>query len=309
MMHGRSLRSIGGGALVLVLALVLGPGLTAEEDEEEALAFDSSVCAACHEDQVSAFESNPHALLNDPEWSAPSAEDGSCVACHAGALTHAEEGGGEGNVFAFGEETAAAAQIGACQACHADTHPRFRTSEHAQAGLACADCHQIHQAGAAAVALLRSGPPTAADPAHAVGASSGMCANCHGDVFTRFQWNERHRLQEGILDCTSCHDPHERATRARLGGHSQGTCLDCHTDKGGPFVFEHASSRFEGCVACHDPHGSPNRHLLRVQRVAELCLSCHAQVPGFHSRFDLNTVCTNCHATTHGSNFDPFFLK
>jgi hypothetical protein len=49
--------------------------------------------------------------------------------------------------------------------------------------------------------------------------------------------------------------------------------------------------------------------MLKFQRTAELCFSCHAQVPGFHSRFTLDTVCTNCHATVHGSNFDRFFLK
>jgi hypothetical protein len=49
--------------------------------------------------------------------------------------------------------------------------------------------------------------------------------------------------------------------------------------------------------------------MLLFQNVAELCFSCHATVPGFHARFTLETQCTNCHSSIHGSNFDPFFLK
>jgi DmsE family decaheme c-type cytochrome len=309
-MARRSLKLLASGLLVLLaglaLALASAPAATAQEEEEP---LDSSICAGCHDDQVAAFASNPHALLNDPAWAKHGIEGGSCVSCHEGAAAHVEEGGGEGTIFAFGEETPATERIQACQECHADTHPRFLTSEHAQAGVACTTCHQVHQPGHSAVSLLRSGPMTAADPAEKLGAAARLCAQCHGDVVAQFQWNERHRLQEGILDCTSCHNPHERATRARLGGFKQEACFECHTDKGGPFVFEHGSSKAEGCVACHDPHGSPNRHLLKNQRVAELCTSCHATVPGFHSRFTLNTVCTNCHSSIHGSNFDPFFLK
>ena len=94
-----------------------------------------------------------------------------------------------------------------------------------------------------------------------------------------------------------------------LGGFKQQQCTSCHTDKEGPFVFEHGSQRVEGCVACHDPHGSPNRHLLTFQSVADLCYSCHGVVPGFHTRFIADSQCTNCHSTIHGSNFDPFLLK
>lgn len=288
----------------------MAEGQMAMAQDEEPL--DSSVCAGCHEDRVAAFEANnPHALLNDPDWGKYGIEDGSCVSCHAGAEHHVEEGGGEGTIFAFREDlTTPAERSEACLACHADTHPRFFSSEHAQAGIACTSCHQIHHDGEVPpVALLKSGPTLTADPSDAVGPKSQVCTNCHGDIFTRFEWNEHHRLREGILDCTSCHNPHERWTRARLGGFKRATCLKCHADKGGPFIYEHGSVRVEGCVACHDPHGSPNRHMLNFQRVAELCTSCHAEVPGFHSRFTLDTNCTNCHSSIHGSNFHPFFLQ
>jgi DmsE family decaheme c-type cytochrome len=224
-----------------------------------------------------------------------------------------EDGGGQGNILAYGEDVSAKVASRACLECHTDTHPRFFTSEHAQAGVGCTTCHSIHQPAHGKVALLRSGDTmTTADPAAELDQASMLCAQCHTDILAKFELNERHRLQEGILSCVSCHDPHVRATRARLGGFKhQQTCLECHTDKGGPFIFEHGSSRAEGCTACHDPHGSPNRHMLAFQDLGQLCYSCHAEVPGFHlgGRFGEDANCTNCHSAIHGSNFDPFFLK
>jgi len=40
------------------------------------------------------------------------------------------------------------------------------------------------------------------------------------------------------------------------------TCLRCHADKRGPFVFEHPPVKVEGCEGCHVPHGSMNARLL-----------------------------------------------
>ena len=146
---------------------------------------------------------------------------------------------------------------------------------------------------------------------------TAICFDCHGEIFSQFAFNERHRLQEGVLDCTSCHDPHARQTRRLLGGFKQTQCTGCHSDKDGPFVFEHQASRSEGCTACHSPHGAPNRHLLTHQNVAEMCYACHAAVPQFHTgfspvapvRFGLDSQCTNCHSAIHGSNFHPAFLQ
>ena len=136
-----------------------------------------------------------------------------------------------------------------------------------------------------------------------------MCWECHGDVVAQFELNEKHRLEEGIIECTSCHDPHRIEVREQLGGFKQSQCETCHADKAGPFVFEHGAVRVEGCVACHTAHGSPNRHMLPFQSVAEVCYSCHSLVPSFHSRFTLDTVCTNCHTAIHGSFLDRNLLR
>ena len=96
----------------------------------------------------------------------------------------------------------------------------------------------------------------------------------------------------------------------RLGGFKDEACIRCHTDKGGPFLFEHGSSRVEGCTICHEPHGSPNRHLLITQSISDLCFSCHTFAPAFHKGFDSRTTnCTSCHSTIHGSNLSRIFIK
>ena len=271
-------------------------------------------CRLCHADKFAGFEQNAHSILNDTGWQERTGNPIACVNCHGDVAEHMRLGGGRQAVFAFREESPLA-QADRCNGCHRDTHPGFDRSPHATAGLSCTSCHSQHGAAPQAHALLKS----TALPLE-VGAlrpTSSICFDCHGDIFSQFAFNERHRLREGVLDCTSCHDPHAPATRADLGGFKQEACIDCHTDKGGPFVFEHPASRTEGCTACHSPHGSPNRHLLSHERVAELCLTCHAAVPQFHlgfspvgpPRFGLDTQCTTCHSSIHGSNFDPKLLR
>ena len=50
-------------------------------------------------------------------------------------------------------------------------------------------------------------------------------------------------------------------------------CLECHTEKRGPFLWEHAPVR-ENCLNCHDPHGS-NHDKMLVAKQPYLCQRCH----------------------------------
>lgn len=242
---------------------------------------DAEACAQCHEDQVAAFKAAIHAGSN-------------CSDCHGDAAKHMEEG--EGAIFAFKEADTPNAKSARCLKCHQGNHSRFFASSHGKASMACTDCHKAH----------------APAPMQSKMTASKSCHACHEDVFAQFKLNERHRLQEGILGCGDCHNPHEPAARERLGGFKHEACLKCHTDKGGPFIFEHGASRIEGCSACHEVHGSPNRHMLLFQNSSDLCFSCHTTSPNWHQYFSFNhdtTNCVTCHSTIHGSNFDHLFLK
>jgi DmsE family decaheme c-type cytochrome len=272
-----------------------------------------TLCNACHADKFASTAAGPHSVLDQEEWREEYDVTLSCIGCHGDVEEHIAAGG-QGPVFSFSDETALE-QNEVCMGCHRDTRPLFDSSPHGETGLACTSCHSQHESSETAVHLLvePSGQTVLGD----VGSPSALCASCHTDIASAFALNERHRLSEGALECTSCHNPHEPATRSVLGGFKQQACAGCHEDKGGPFVFEHPASRVEGCTGCHSPHGSPNRHLLPTNRVAELCISCHAEIPQFHlgfspvggPRFNLDTQCTNCHSQIHGSNFHPRFLR
>lgn len=292
-------------AVLAAVLLIVGLAQAAPQDDDGMMAMEADTCAACHGELVESF-GGPHAALD--REGGPLAGSLSCSGCHGDPTAHLEAGGGAENIFSFDEENPFTVNAGRCQECHGDTHPQFFRSPHAKAGMSCQDCHSIHGGAEGSWAMLKSNQAVERTMDN-LSAATLSCQECHGEVFTQFEFNERHRLQEGVLDCQSCHDPHGPSDRAQLGGFKQQACMECHQDKGGPFVFEHGSQRIEGCVACHQPHGSPNRHMLKFQKVGAVCYSCHVAVPGFHARFTLETNCADCHTSIHGSNFDRFFLK
>jgi DmsE family decaheme c-type cytochrome len=271
-------------ASFVILAVCIAGFLAAAKPAQQT-AKDAETCGSCHEDVVKAFSQKPHAAIGDK----------SCTACHSGAERHLQEGTAA-SIFSFKETDLPAEKSRKCSTCHADDHARFMAGPHGKASLDCTTCHTIH-------ALKTS-------PEQLKTGETKTCTTCHQDVFSKFQLNERHRLQEGILTCTTCHDPHAPAERERLGGFKQEACLKCHADKGGPFLYEHGSSRIEGCNICHEPHGSVNRHLLTTQSIADLCFSCHTFAPSWHGGFSSKTTnCTTCHSAIHGSNLSRIFLK
>lgn len=229
-----------------------------------------------------------------------------CTSCHGDGTEHVKAPATPGSIIKFRDEPAATVNK-ACGNCHQQAH-QTEANAHDRGGVSCTSCHSIHGE--------KKQSPLPAELG-AIDRNSALCVECHQETFSQFAFNERHRLAEGALSCTSCHDPHAPRGTLQLGGFKQAMCAECHADADGPFVFEHAASRVDGCTACHDPHGSPNRHMLAHQQVGELCYSCHASVPQFHlgfspagpPRFDQRTVCTNCHVTIHGSNLDPLFLR
>ena len=91
-------------------------------------------------------------------------------------------------------------------------------------------------------------------------------------------------------------------------------CLSCHTEKRGPFLWEHAPVR-ENCLTCHDPHGSNHEKLLGA-RQPYLCQRCHLNTRHPGTLYDgTNTLagrsvsnravehaCKNCHQNVHGGN-------
>jgi DmsE family decaheme c-type cytochrome len=128
-----------------------------------------------------------------------------------------------------------------------------------------------------------------------------------------------HRVNEGLIQCNDCHNVHGtvKPKQVRTSSTQDFVCFKCHTDKQGPYVFEHEAVKIEGCQSCHVTHGGPNPHMLRVSNLNLLCLQCHTQssfsgapgTPSFHNQNTFFQACTLCHSQIHGSNFDQFFFK
>src|SRR5262249_34377034 len=141
-----------------------------------------------------------------------------------------------------------------------------------------------------------------------------LCFGCHGTVQAQFTLPSHHRVPEGLMKCTDCHSPHGTRNTPMLKKTNWESCINCHAEKRGPFVFEHAAVKVEGCIACHSPHGTVSRMLLLRREGRFLCLQCHVDpvttnVPHGRLGFATRGECNRCHVAIHGSNSSEFFLN
>ena len=298
-----------------------GPGKDKNKSEQEsaqkawerptdpALYVGTDTCKTCHENMPTegffkTYENSPHFVTTldtkrGPEWHG-------CEACHGPGKAHVEGGGDKTKIFAF--KNASAADISArCLGCHeyGAEHSNFARSQHAQNGVSCIDCHDPHHPKESQY-LLKEKQPL-------------LCYGCHQETKQQFNRTFHHRVNEGLVKCTDCHNQHggflTRQLRATAAEDT--VCFKCHSDKAGPFVYEHEAVKIEGCVACHTPHGSSNARLLKRSQVNLICLECHAltvepgapPIPTFHNQAQKYQACTMCHVAIHGSNTDQFFFK
>jgi DmsE family decaheme c-type cytochrome len=294
-------------------------------------------CAECHAAEATHYALTAHSKTNVGN---AAVDKKSCEACHGPARDHVDfylgiqklnEAGKEDEATALMNDTAKAAAAkmlsfkemssaeasASCLKCHEGEQGRseerfnFRRSEHFRHGVSCVDCHSSH-APKRTEFLLKASEPN-------------MCYQCHADQKASFAKPFHHKVPEGGMKCSDCHNQHggfmSKSLRNSAGGDS--TCVKCHADKQGPFVYEHAPVKIEGCQVCHTPHGSTNPKLLTRNIVKFLCLECHSNAPGIPdtdgrgigtgtpSFHDINNPryanCTTCHFEIHGSNKDPFF--
>ena len=254
-------------------------------------------CLACHEDQNAGYADTVHGRAAHPR--SPKAAQG-CESCHGPGAAHIEDPAVPGSIRRF-DEVAPAEASGACLACHSrDSHALWQGSAHDVRTLSCVTCHSVH-----AFVSDRAQLKTRTEPE--------TCAACHRVQVQKALRFGRMPVAEGHMTCSSCHNPHG-ATNERLlrvGNWINESCVSCHADKRGPFVFEHAAGR-ENCVTCHDPHGSNHDRMLQA-KLPLLCQRCHIGTRHPSQIYDMAAVrsnsnriinrgCVNCHQNIHGSN-------
>jgi DmsE family decaheme c-type cytochrome len=264
----------------------------------------SETCATCHAAEAKKFDSNPHIKLSLEH----AGKGVTCESCHGAGKAHVESGGDKTKIF--NPAAATAKQVDAtCLGCHQGQHANFERSEHGKAKVSCVSCHSVH---------------ASQEPEHLLKvAQPQLCFQCHTDVKPQFAMPFHHKVEEGLMKCSDCHDPHGTFQGKQLHNTASqnAICTKCHVETAGPFVYEHPVVKVEGCTSCHSPHGSPNPRLLNVSNVNTLCLQCHSATNSVafphavsptgpvHNQAAQYVACTNCHTQIHGSNASNIYFK
>lgn len=256
----------------------------------------SDTCLGCHEEVYkNQFERTPHFQT---------VKNGhGCESCHGPGSEHVAGGGDKSKIVSFARLSRAESNS-RCLECHGNSKAQHfsKSSAHATNQVGCIDCHSPHHAVEEQHLLVKKQPD--------------LCYSCHATQRAEFARPYHHRVNEGLVECSDCHNLHGAATVRQVRDTPEGdaTCFRCHAEKQGPFVYEHVPVKTEGCSSCHTPHGSTNPRLLRVSQVNLLCLQCHS-FPGLgpsgpaHNQSQKYQACTMCHTAIHGSNADTAFMK
>ena len=273
---------------------------------DPALYVGTDTCKTCHQEIYDNFATTPHFVTTmegkleakqEPQWHG-------CEACHGPGKDHVDGGGDKTKIFTF-KDASPAENSDRCMRCHQfdSEQSNFDRSAHLANGIGCIECHSPHHAKESEF-LLKAKAPQA-------------CYTCHMDVRAQFARPFHHRVNEGLIQCNDCHSPHGtfRPRQLRTNAAGDEVCYKCHTEKQGPFVYQH-EAKIEGCVICHSPHGSGNQRMLNQTQVNLLCLSCHSQAatagppgtPSFHDQSTKYQSCTLCHVAIHGSNTSSVFF-
>lgn len=294
----------------------------------------SESCAECHGAEVNHYALTAH---NKTKLISDKVDLRGCEACHGGARDHVgfylniqklNEAGKEAEATTLMNDTtkmiaaklnsfkemSSAQSTAICLKCHEGSQGRseerfnYRRSEHSRHGVSCNDCHSSHEPKRTEFLLKGTEP--------------GMCYTCHAEQKASFAKPFHHKVPEGGMKCSDCHNQHggflNKSLRNSVTGDA--ACVKCHADKQGPFVFEHAPVKVEGCQACHTPHGSTNPKLLTRNLVRFLCIECHSNAPGLDAEgaglgpqathdqsLPRYQNCTACHIEIHGSNKNRAF--
>lgn len=287
----------------------------------------SETCKACHEDQFNKVSHTKHGRLKDaPDWK--NKAEG-CESCHGPGKAHVEGGGDKSKIITFvGKNSKEVSET--CLSCHSgkESHNNFRRGEHWRNDVGCTDCHTAHgtdlknanEGSITNVSDVSRQKPGVANEAMLKQGEPQLCMSCHAETKAQFSKPFHHKVLEGSMTCSDCHNAHGgfETKQTKLSVGNDAACIKCHSNKGGPFVYEHGPLKLEGCTVCHIPHGSANPKMLKRASVRQLCFECHTgiteelspQAPSLHNQAQVKYLqCTVCHSAIHGSNSSKVYFR
>ena len=205
----------------------------------------ADTCLECHDDVTPGYSGaaifkGKHGHRMDKR--APFGPGGlQCEACHGPGARHAASK----NPQSINSNKASSSQTvqernQTCLGCHqAGARIGWHASTHERSGVACADCHRIHQDR---------------DPVLVKSSEPDVCFSCHRQKRADFQKPSTHPVRFGLMGCSDCHSPHGSTTTAMLNKPTLNqTCFSCHADKRGPAALGACAGR-RGLLAL--PHGA-----------------------------------------------------
>lgn len=298
-------------ALALASLLLANPVPAAEGDEKEESGPEytrtgADTCLKCHDETsefpVLAIFKSPHGRSADARTPFAGLQ---CEACHGPGGDHGGRVRGDDirppmPYFAPASPASVSEHNDVCLGCHRkEAGTGWPGSAHEENDTACSACHKVH---------VRN------DPALQVATQTDVCLSCHKSVRADLFKPSSHPLRQGEMACSSCHAPHgSMAPHLLAKADTNQTCFDCHADKRGPHLWEHAPAA-EDCSLCHNPHGS-NHPALLTHRPTQLCQQCHSRAGHTSVAYTpeglpdhganaalLARGCVNCHTQVHGSN-------
>jgi DmsE family decaheme c-type cytochrome len=296
-----------------LLLLHANPAAAADEAKKDLVLRGDAKCTRCHDEgndyPVLAIGKTRHGVKAD-------ARTPTCTSCHGESERHVNKPADaterpRPDVLFMGKHKSEAGVVnGQCLACHQSDSKRshWAGSQHANADVACTNCHQVH---------------TAHDNVRDKATQPEVCFTCHKEQRTQINKPSHHPIPEGKMGCSDCHNPHGSVGPKLMKRDSVNeVCYTCHMEKRGPFVHTHEPVA-EDCSNCHNPHGTTAENLLKA-RPPFLCHQCHtphggqvAQIAGQGQssalisgvtsgksgiNYTMARGCVNCHTQVHGTN-------
>jgi DmsE family decaheme c-type cytochrome len=278
---------------------------TVDGQESEYSRRGADTCLSCHEDfrTLEIFKTK-HA--NPADSRGPFGHGRlQCESCHGPGDAHSgrvRRGQERPAIPVFGATSTASIeeQNSTCMNCHnSDVGFGWHNGAHPSDEVACVDCHVSH---------------APVDPVLQTTTQPAVCFDCHQRQRSETRKAFSHPFFQGKMDCSGCHSAHGDQVATQLARQTvNATCEECHAEKRGPFLWEHAPVS-EDCGLCHAPHGSNHSGML-TKRAPLLCQGCHSQsghpsvafstdglASGTPSQYLLGQGCMNCHSQVHGSN-------
>lgn len=272
-------------------------------DENAPTWVGSETCKECHESSFTDFSLARHGVTKDPKT--PASGMG-CESCHGPGSIHAES---EDPAAIIGLSPKAPGDANKknnmCISCHFKGKTALWSgSSHESRGLACTDCHQVHNNKNEKLLIANE---------------ASTCGNCHKRVRSELLRQSHHPIREEKMTCTDCHNAHGAIADKLVDAQTVNMkCYECHAEKRGPFLWEHMPVT-EDCMTCHFPHGASRSPLLKA-KMPFLCQRCHSNsghagelsgkmagqegLTAYQASRNrlLYRSCINCHSQVHGSN-------